>query len=92
MPLMAYSPIDQGALVADPALGKLAQKLSITTVQLALAWVVSQPGVVAVPKAVRDAHLRENFAAADLALSAETLAEISRLHPPPGRKKPLAMI
>jgi diketogulonate reductase-like aldo/keto reductase len=92
MPLMAYSPIDQGALVADPALSKLAQKLGISTAQLALAWVVSQPGVVAIPKAVRDAHLRENFAAADLALSAETLAEISRLHPPPRRKKPLAMI
>ena len=92
MPLMAYSPIDQGALVADPALSKLAQTLGISTAQLALAWVVSQPGVVAIPKAVRDAHLRENFAAADLALSAETLAEISRLHPPPGRKKPLAMI
>jgi len=92
MPLMAYSPIDQGALAADPALGKLAQKLGITTAQLALAWVISRPGVVAIPKAVRENHLRENLAAADLELSAETLAEIDRLHPPPSRKRPLAMI
>jgi diketogulonate reductase-like aldo/keto reductase len=92
MPLMAYSPIDQGALAADPALGRLAQKLGITTAQLALAWVIAQPGVVAIPKAVQGSHLRDNLAAADLQLSAETLAEIDRLHPPPRRKKPLAMI
>ncbi|SCK46491.1 Aldo/keto reductase [Variovorax sp. HW608] len=92
MPLMAYSPIDQGALAADPALGRLAQELGITTAQLALAWVIAQPGVVAIPKAVRENHLRENFAVADLQLSAEALAEIDRLHPPPRRKKPLAMI
>ena len=92
MPLMAYSPIDQGALAADAALGKLARKLDITTAQLALAWVISRTGVVAIPKAVRENHLRENLAAADLVLSAETLAEIDRLHPPPRRKKPLAMI
>lgn len=92
MPLMAYSPIDQGALAADPALGRIAQKLGITTAQLALAWVLSRPGVVAIPKAVRENHLRENLAAADLVLSAETLAEIDRLHPAPRRKRPLAMI
>ncbi|MBB3177546.1 aldo/keto reductase [Variovorax sp. Sphag1AA] len=92
MPLMAYSPIDQGALAADVALGKLAQQLGVTTAQLALAWVISRPGVVAIPKAVRENHLRENIAAADLVLSAETLAEIDRLHPPPRRKRPLAMI
>ena len=53
---------------------------------------LSRPGVVAIPKAVRDAHLRENLAAADLELSPDDLAEIDRLHPPPRRKHPLAMI
>ena len=43
------------------------------------------------PKAVRDAHLRENLAAADLALSAAELAELDRRFPPPQRKTPLAM-
>ena len=92
MPLMAYSPIDQGALAGDAALKKMAQGLGVTAAQLALAWVVAQPGVVAIPKAAREAHLRDNLAAAELRLSAETLAEIDRLHPPPRRKKPLAMI
>ena len=92
MPLMAYSPIDQGALAADAAMGKIAERLGVTAAQLALAWVIAQPGVVAIPKAVREAHLRENLAAAELQLSAEDLAEIDRLHPPPRRKRPLAMI
>ncbi|VTU22222.1 aldo/keto reductase [Variovorax sp. RA8] len=92
MPMMAYSPIDQGALASDAALQKMARRLGVTAAQLALAWVIAQPGVVAIPKAVREAHLRENLAAADLELSADDLAEIDRLHPPPRRKKPLAMI
>lgn len=92
MPLMAYSPIDQGALAGDAALKKMAERLGVTAAQLALAWVVAQPGVVAIPKAVREAHLRDNLAAAELRLSAEDLAEIDRLHPPPRGKKPLAMI
>ncbi|NDZ15679.1 aldo/keto reductase [Variovorax sp. WS11] len=92
MPLMAYSPIDQGALAGDAALKKMAERLGVTAAQLALAWVVAQPGVVAIPKAVREAHLRDNLAAAELRLSAEDLAEIDRLHPPPRGKKALAMI
>jgi diketogulonate reductase-like aldo/keto reductase len=92
MPLMAYSPIDQGALASDAALAKMALRLGVTAAQIALAWVLAQPGVVAIPKAVREKHLRDNLAAAGLQLRAEDLAEIDRLHPPPRRKKPLAMI
>jgi len=92
MPLMAYSPVDQGAVTRDAGLAKIASGLGITAAQLALAWVVSRPGVVAIPKAVRQAHLKQNLDAAQLELSADVLAEIDRLHPPPGRKRPLAMI
>ncbi|MDM0088667.1 MULTISPECIES: aldo/keto reductase [unclassified Variovorax] len=92
MPLMAYSPIDQGALAGDAALGRLATRLGVTAAQLALAAVIARPGVVAIPKAARSAHLKENLAAADLVLDAATLAELDRLRPPPRRKMPLAMI
>jgi len=92
LPLMAYSPIDQGALAQDEGVAALAESLGVTAAQLALAWVLAQPGVVAIPKAVREAHLRENLAAAALKLAPETLAAIDRLHPPPRRKGPLAMI
>jgi diketogulonate reductase-like aldo/keto reductase len=92
MPLIAYSPIDQGALANDTGLAAMADRLGVSAAQLALAWVVARPGVIAIPKAVREAHLRDNLAAADLRLSADDLAEIDRLHPPPRRKQPLAMI
>jgi len=92
MPLMAYSPIDQGALAEDDGLAELAARLGVTAAQLALAAVIARPGVAAIPKAVRSAHLKENLAAADLRLEAATLAELDRLHPPPRRKTPLAMI
>lgn len=92
LPLMAYSPIDQGALAADAGLQKIAQRLGIGAARLALAWVLAQPGVAAIPKAVREAHLRDNLAAAELRLGADVLAEIDGLRPPPRRKTPLAMI
>lgn len=92
MPLMAYSPIDQGALAEDEGLGELAGRLGVTAAQLALAAVIARPGVVAIPKAVRSAHLRDNLAAAELHLDAATLAELDRLHPPPRRKTALAMV
>jgi diketogulonate reductase-like aldo/keto reductase len=92
MPLMAYSPIDQGALAEDDGLAALAGRLGVTAAQLALAAVIARPGVVAIPKAVRSVHLKENWAAVELQLDAATLAELDRLHPPPRRKTPLAMI
>ncbi|RUR70173.1 aldo/keto reductase [Variovorax guangxiensis] len=92
MPLMAYSPIDQGALAEDDGLAELAERLGVTAAQLALAAVIARPGVAAIPKAVRSTHLKENLAAAELKLDGVTLAELDRLHPPPKRKTPLAMI
>jgi diketogulonate reductase-like aldo/keto reductase len=92
LPLMAYSPIDQGALAVSPKLDAIAARLGATRAQVALAWVLAQRGVVAIPKAVREAHLRENLAAAELRLAPGDLAELDRLYPPPRRKSALAMI
>ena len=91
IPLMAYSPIDQGRLAADSSLRGVAATRGATPAQLALAWIVAQPNVMAIPKAVREAHLRENFAAAAFELNADEMAELDRLFPAPKRKVPLAM-
>jgi diketogulonate reductase-like aldo/keto reductase len=91
MPLMAYSPIDQGALAGHPSLQTLAERLAATPAQVALAWVLSQPGVMAIPKAVHTLHLRHNWAAAQLRLTDADRAQLDRLFPPPRRKQPLAM-
>jgi diketogulonate reductase-like aldo/keto reductase len=91
MPLMAYCPLDRGALGRHPSLAALAERLGVAPVQVALSWVLSRQGVMAIPKAVRTAHLRENLAAADLTLDAAARATLDRLFPAPRRKRPLAM-
>ena len=91
MPLMAYSPIDQGLLSRHKALAAIGEAQGLTAAQLALAWVLSQPGVVAIPKAVKAEHLRDNLAVAGHRLDADALRQIDALFPPPRRKKPLAM-
>jgi diketogulonate reductase-like aldo/keto reductase len=91
VPLMAYCPIDQGALANDRTFATIGERLGATAAQVALAWTLREPGVIAIPKAVREAHLRENIGAAQLALSAEDLAAIDRAFPPPQRKRRLAM-
>ncbi len=88
---MAYCPIDQGALAGNAVLRSIGERHAASAAQVALAWVLAQPGVVAIPKAVREAHLRENLAAAELRLTSDDLAELDRRFPPPRRKQPLAM-
>jgi diketogulonate reductase-like aldo/keto reductase len=93
IPVMAYSPVGQGGrLLRGRALAAVAARHGATAAQVALAWVLRQPGVIAIPKAGTAAHVRENAAAAGLALTAEDLAEIDRALPPPARKQPLAML
>jgi len=91
IPLMAYSPIDQGSLAQHKALAAIAAPLGLTAAQLALAWVLAQAGVIAIPKAVKAQHLRDNFAAAAAALSADVLRQLDALFPPPRRRTALAM-
>ena len=91
MPLMAYSPVDQGGLVDHPSLRAVAERHRATPAQVALAWVLRQPGVMAIPKAGHAVHLRHNWAARVLRLDAADLAEIDRLFPPPRRRQALAM-
>lgn len=92
MPLMAYSPIDQGALADHPGLRAVARRHQVTPAQVALAWVLAQPGVIAIPKAVHAIHLRHNWQAAALRLSLHDRAELDRAFAPPRTKQPLAML
>lgn len=92
MPLMAYCPLDQGERPRDPALRPIAERHGATPAQVALAWLLAQPGVIAIPKAVSAEHLQRNVDAAGLALTAADLAELDRLFPPPRAKRPLAIV
>ncbi len=92
VPCMAYSPLGQGRLARDASLAAIGRRYGTSAAQVALGWLLAQPGVMAIPKAVRKPHLRENLAAGSLVLSDEDLAEIDHRFPPPQRKGPLAVI
>jgi len=89
---MAYSPIDQGALARNGALATIAERRGVSAAQLALAWLVAQRDVMAIPKAASEAHLRENLAARDIVLDGAEQAALDRAFPPPTRKTPLSMV
>jgi diketogulonate reductase-like aldo/keto reductase len=91
MPLMAYSPIDQGRAAQDAVLNEIAVARGLTATQVALASLLAQPDVIAIPKATGAVHLRENLAAVDVALDAAELRAIEQRYPRPVRKTALAM-
>jgi diketogulonate reductase-like aldo/keto reductase len=92
IPLMAYSPLDQGGLLGKPALKKLAAEVGCTPAQLALAWVLAQPGVVTIPKSSTRERVKENLSAVDIKLSPQVLAELDKAFPPPRGKQSLQML
>lgn len=91
MPLMAYSPVEQGRLPKGGALAEVAARHGVSSFQIALAWSI-RDGVFAIPKAGTLAHVHENAAAADIVLSAEDLATIDASFKPPRAKTSLAML
>lgn len=92
IPLMAYSPLEQARLLRHQPLRELAAANGMTVFQMALAWLLRQDGLIAIPKASSRRHVEENHAALDKHLDAETLAALDRMFPPPTRAKPLEML
>ncbi|QCN94096.1 aldo/keto reductase [Azospirillum argentinense] len=92
IPIMAYSPIEQGRMLRHPELRRVADRHGATPAQVGLAWLLRQDGVVAIPKASDPAHVRDNRAAADLRLDEQDLADLDRAFPPPRGPRPLEML
>ena len=90
--LMAYSPIEQGRLTEYPEVEDIADKYGVTPAQIALAWVLRQQGVIAIPKASTLSHVQDNRAALDVKLTEEDLAELDEVFPPPSGPESLEMI
>ncbi len=91
IPLMAYSPVEQGRILNQPVLRSVASRHSTTAAQVALAWLLRSPDIFAIPKAATAEHVRENRGALELTLTAAELAELDRAFPPPTRKRALEM-
>jgi diketogulonate reductase-like aldo/keto reductase len=97
IPVMAYSPFVNAPpaltkLLSNPTLKSVAAEHDATTAQIALAFLLHQQGVVAIPKAVKPEHIRANRKAYDIRLSPADLARLDRAFPPPRKKVPLAML
>jgi diketogulonate reductase-like aldo/keto reductase len=92
VPVMAYSPLEQGLLASHATLQAIAERRKATPVQVALAWVLRQPDVIAIPKARHFQHVRDNRRALDIDFAPNDLAELDRAFVPPTRKVPLEMI
>ena len=92
MPVMAYSPVEQGRLLARPALAQIARSIGATPAQVGLAWTMRSDRVIAIPKAGTTAHVAENRAAADLVLPEDALAALDAAFPRPRARRPLEML
>jgi diketogulonate reductase-like aldo/keto reductase len=75
--LTAYSPIKEGRLQVNSTVQAIAETHNVTPYQIALAWVVSQPRVIAIPMSFNPDHIAENFAAADIELTAEEIQQLT---------------
>ena len=96
MPLMAYSPLESSpaetsSLLRHATLASVAARHGVTPAQLAVAWLLHQPNVVVIPKAVQLAHVEQNRAAVNIILPDTDLRELDRAFAPPTRATPLAM-
>jgi diketogulonate reductase-like aldo/keto reductase len=92
MPALAYSPVDHARLPKRSALDDIADARGVSVFQVALAWVLQQPGVFAIPKAGSVEHVRDNQRALELRLDAGERAAIDAYFKPPRSKRPLEML
>ena len=77
--LTAYTPVEKGRVAKDPVLKELGAKYGATPVQIALAWLIRQPRVIAIPMSQNPKHIRENLEAADVDISIEDAIRLDRL-------------
>jgi diketogulonate reductase-like aldo/keto reductase len=92
IPVMVYSPFEQGRLLANPRLVAFARREGMTPAQVALAWLLTGDGVIAIPKCARRERLKENLGALGRALTPAQRAELDRLFPPPRGPRALEML
>ncbi|GIH18006.1 aldo/keto reductase [Rugosimonospora africana] len=92
IPVIAYSPIEQGRLLDRPELTEVAARHDATPAQVALAWVLRQQGMAAIPRSGNPAHVAENAACLDVHLTDEDLARLDAAYPPPSAAQPLEIL
>lgn len=92
IPTMAYSPLEQAKLIKSRQLTDFAQSHGMTPAQAALRWLLAQDDMIVIPKSSNPERLKENLAALNQPLTADQIAELDRLFPPPSGQQPLEML
>jgi len=92
IPIMAYSPIEQGRLLPNPVLTVVAARHGATPVQVALAWLMTRDGVNVIPRTSTEQHVLENRAAIEITLTEQDLRALDAAFPPPRTAERLQMI
>ncbi|HHX58952.1 MAG TPA: aldo/keto reductase, partial [Candidatus Moranbacteria bacterium] len=97
VPLMAYCPMAQGGklqkrLKDDPRVLEVAGQQGISPMQVLLAFVLSHPQVIAIPKAANPAHVRENARALDIRLTEQQTSLLNQAFPAPKGKTGLDIV
>jgi diketogulonate reductase-like aldo/keto reductase len=83
--LTAYCPLARGRVFIDPVLTRIGRAHGKSGGQIALRWLIQQPGVIAIPRSSSVTHAAANFAVGDFTLSEREMAEIAALGSPDGR-------
>ena len=92
IPVMAYSPLEQGRLLANEKLQAFATQHGMSAAHAALGWLLAKPDVIVIPKSAAIERVEDNVAAAEITLTAAQLAELDAIFPPPRRAQPLEML
>ena len=77
MILTAYTPLEKGMLIDDSEVAAIAGQIGCSPVQVALAWLINQPGVITIPMSMNRRHLEQNLGAADLELPPEVMDRLN---------------
>ena len=91
IPVMAYSPLDEGRLLREPQFAAFAERLRVAPAQLALAWLLAKDDVIAIPKTSHRRRLRENIGALEVRLTDAELSALDVMFRPPDHKISLQM-
>lgn len=92
LPIMAYSPVEQGSILGNAVLQRIGREHEATSAQIALPWVLRQDSIIAIPKAAESEHVLENRKAIEVRLTEQDLAALDEEFPPPKHKMPLEML
>lgn len=97
IPTIAYCPLAQAgtlqqSLICNPVVNSIAKEVGGTVYQVLLAFVFAQPNMIAIPKAGRIQHMKENIASLRIMLSKDQLDRLNNEFPSPSYRMHLDVV